>query len=458
MWLAIAIQVVSGCDPSGKKSTENSRAVASTRPSSLKMLVVDDSELAKETGRRWAAEGQFELIVETCTAQEIRDKKFVVDANVDLLVMPAALEPEFVAADQLVEIPVHSLESPEFSQGGLLAHFRGNLATLDERQYSLPLGAPQAMLLIHESLAKLEGFSPLTWESVKQSLANVDEDKRKIVYPDAGDWLAWSLLARAASTVRASNDRSVMFVIETLEPLIDSPGFIDALEKMQAEAAALNPDAPRTPNDVFRMVAEGKALAGLGWPNPLGNTGSSGDSIAGVYPWRLPGSVRRYSRKQSAWFERKPTEQSRFDLFGIDGRCVGVTTASLHAGTSMELAIWMSNKFSNELCTQSVASGPFRKTHLVKPNLWIGMPVLPDAAEQWASEIEASHAALLPVVFPPLAGRDEYLAVLASGVRKCLVNEKSAEEALHETSTEWASITEKHGVDVQKTRIRWRRP
>jgi len=462
-WFGLALMSASGCDTAGRSGTEDPTAVTSGQPSVLKMLVVDDPDLAAETGRRWAAEGRYDLLVETCTEQEIRDKKYVVAADIDLLVMPANLEAEFVTAGQLVAIPASTLDSPAFSQMGLLPHFRGILASLDGRQYSMPLGAPQAMLLIHESLARQPGFSAQAWDSLQQAVTAGGEPGgstdviRKFVYPDSGNWLAWSLIARASSTVRASDDRSMFFVADSMEPMIDTPGYVEALEKMCAEAAETDPDSPRSPADVYRMVLEGKALAGIGWPSPLENGNVGVTSIGSVFASRLPGSTRRYSRKQGEWTERLSTEQQQFDVLGIDGRCVGVTTASLHAGAALELASWMCNQSSSVLCSRSAASGPFRKSHLADPVTWLGVSIAPDAVGQWASAIDESHSAPLPVVFPALEGRDEYLNALSNAVRQCLDGEKTAQDALKETAAAWSVITEKHGVENQRIRNRWRK-
>jgi hypothetical protein len=172
---------------------------------------------------------------------------------------------------------------------------------------------------------------------------------------------------------------------------------------------------------------------------------------------RLPGASQYFSRRASVWQERYSGDPLQYDLLHVDGRVVAVTSASLHAGEAFELAAWLSGgEAAAVIAAKSVATGPFRLTHLDQPAVWTGVGLPPEQAAHWSAAIRAAHESGLPFVFPGLAEPESYIAALANAVRRTLIGEAGAGTALSEAANEWRSITARIGVARQKSCLRRR--
>lgn len=462
--IVAALLALSGC-PQSRSGPEQSAAPQAVAPDFLKLVVVDDSGMADEIRRRWNAEDRYQLRVEELTSAELAGSGFVLAADVDLVVFPSGLETALVDAGQLIGIPAEVIADDAYNESGLLSHFRGAMSRLSGVQYSLPLGAPQLLWLTSANnlpdpaaAAEPEAAEPgeLVWESVEAVLDRPDGEKR-LAIPDSGDWLAWCLAARAVSTMRSAGEPAVFFDSATLEPLINTPPFVRALEQLMKLAIPPDPSGERTPAAVFQMVVDGRAAAGMGWPSqqkdpaPAAAAGSGGDTLGeSVLALRMPGSRRRFSVRENVWVDRAFGEQFQYELRGMDGRMVGVTTASLHAATALEIAVWLGNPASSLVSVRSASCGPFRKAHLANPEPWLGTSLGLEAVPAWAAAIESSHLSRLPVTFPALLGSGRYLARLSEAVRESLVNGQPAQDSLDAAAADWKKLNEEYGVEKQK--------
>ncbi len=455
----LIVASLTGCDPAARPVTSqpgaNGTAGQPADSVSLKLLVLNDEQFADDVGRHWNAEDRGLLTVENASIESLQAGDWQLSPDIDLVVFPLGIESRLIDAGQLVAVPDFVLQSPGFARSGLLTHYRSRLVAWQGQYWSLPLGSVPFLLLHHSGLKLDVGSGPLTWAAVDQAVKSSGEGEdnaRQIVYPDAGNWLAWSLLARAVPLFRSSAEPGGLFVPETMEPLIDSPPFVRALEEMAATAMPLG-DSPRTPADAFQMVASGAAAAGLGWPDAdFQNENVSGDAIA---IQRLPGAEPYYSRRESGWQTRLPEDSRQYDLIHVEGRAVAVTSASLHAGEAFELAAWLSGgQSATRLSARSAATGPFRTAQLDDPTVWTGTSLPTEQAANWSSAIRQCHASGMPFIFPGVQAPDEHLAALAAAVRQTLDGRASAQASLAQAAEEWRSITARIGVALQKANLR----
>lgn len=419
----------------------------------LHLIVVDDPPLAAAIERRWAAEDRGPLRVTPTSAPAIRDSSWVLPADCDAVVFPFACEADLIDAGQLVPVPAHVLDSDLVARGGWLPAYSSRAAAWSGGFWSLPVGAATLMLVEGPDLKAAGG--PPGWQRYQADPAAEPEsaarDRRpgRVVYPDAGAWLAWSLLVHAVPMFRSIGEPGHLFVVETMEPLVDSPPFVAALEQMMRTAARPGTIAVG-PVDVFRMVASGEAQAGLGWPG--GMTGQEGGAAGRRVKFlRPPGSSRWFSRRDQQWRERGPEEARQFDVLFADGRAVGVTTASLQAGRAFELAAWLdSSETGRHVAPASDFAGPFRTSSLGRPEDWLGGVQNPDSALSWVEAMNGIHQSRLPFVFPGVRQPQRYLEALARAVREVLVDDARPDLALAGAADAWRSITRDIGIDLQR--------
>lgn len=455
----LGVALLPGCDPVAPRDSAPTQAeVTGPQPETgftLKLLVIDDERLADEIGRRWNAEDRWPLTVERTTREALSRTDWQLAPDVDLVLFPVAMEARLIDAGQLIAAPDFVLESPGLARSGLLTHYRSRPMAWGSQFWSMPLGSVPILLLHNTSLSLDLQKRPLTWADVDEAVKSAPEaggQPQGIVYPDSGDWLAWALLARAVPLFRSSAEPGGLFVPETMEPWIDSPPFVRALEELQATAIPPG-ETPRSPAEVYRMVAQGEAAAGLGWPDA--DFEGEDHSARPLAIQRLPGAETWFSRRESAWQSRLPDDARQYDLLHADGRAVAVTSASLHAGEAFELAAWLSGgEPATMLSAQSDATGPFRAFQLSDPAPWTGAGLAAEQAANWSAAIRDAHSSGMPFVFPGVAAPDEYLAALAAAVRRTLAGSAGAQESLNQAAEEWRAITSRIGVAEQKANLR----
>ncbi len=101
-----------------------------------------------------------------------------------------------------------------------------------------------------------------------------------------------------------------------------------------------------------------------------------------------------------------------------------------------------------------MANGPYRNSQLSDLGRWTGESISPDAAEDYAQAIAASHQAKLILSFPRIVEQYKYLEILAQSVRSFLGNGDSAAITLQMVSDRWHELTTRIGPRVQRDFLR----
>eukprot|EP01048_Picozoa_sp_COSAG05_P030661 COSAG05_NODE_10775_length_547_cov_0.910714_1_plen_104_part_00 len=83
--------------------------------------------------------------------------------------------------------------------------------------------------------------------------------------PLAERWAAWTFLARAAPSVCNRGKLSTVFDRENIQPLINLPPFVEALEQLKSIASQRSRDLD--PAGVFRLMQKGESAIALSWPS-----------------------------------------------------------------------------------------------------------------------------------------------------------------------------------------------
>jgi multiple sugar transport system substrate-binding protein len=268
-------------------------------------------------------------------------------------------------------------------------------------------------------------------------------------------------LARAAPYAKHRDNYSTLFNIQTMEPLVAGPPFVQALEELVA-AAKLGPGDPLRYDPLEARAAfwRGECGMALTWPTAAvdGNKKAS-QSQAGVeIPVgfaELPGSRRVFNQGMSAWDTRAEDDATQVPLLAVSGRLGVVSAKSANIDAAFQLLHWLSDsQMSPSISATSPATTLFRQSNLKMPGKWVEKPVSALAAVQYADVTEATmrHEQWLGALRMP--GRAEYLAALDDAVAKAVRGEKSAMDALLQADKKWREITERLGVDRQRAAYR----
>jgi len=296
------------------------------------------------------------------------------------------------------------------------------------------------------------------------------------IEPLAPGWAGLVLLARAAPYAKHRDNFSALFDIETMEPLVSGPPFVQALEDLVA-AAKLGPRDPLRFDPASARAAfwNGQCGMALTWPTAaeergfereLAASAASKNSKSTKIPAKLdpsirvgfaelPGSRRVFNLANHLWDQRADDEDTRVPLLAIAGRLGVVGKKSANADATFQLLLWLSgSQMSPQVSAASPATTLFRQSNLKSPGQWVEKPVPATAAVQYADATEAAlrHEQWLGALRLP--GRAEYLTALDDAVAAAVRGDKTPLDALLEADAKWQQITERLGLKRQKAAYR----
>jgi hypothetical protein len=191
-----------------------------------------------------------------------------------------------LAKEPFLELPMSLLNGTEINKAELLSHFRTDLAKYRNKNFVVPLGAPQLLLVYRaDVLAALQVEPPKTWSELDALVAKLGEAKElknaegealpwAVGQPLGGNWAAHLCLARVAGAISGHGRLSTVVNVETFKPLVDSKPFVEAFGAMaqweKTRAAGGVAGAYADPEAVFRapLSINGKTVEGK-WTRAL---------------------------------------------------------------------------------------------------------------------------------------------------------------------------------------------
>jgi len=240
-----------------------------------------------------------------------------------------------------------------------------------------------------------------------------------------------------------------LFRFETLEPLIDQPPYIRALEELAAAANSGGfAEARFSPVEALDELKAGRCAMAIGWP-AADLAKNERDEETKTRFAMVPGAEQAYRFATKGWEPRSPEDNSHVPLLSISGRMAAVSASSADPRRAAGLVLWLAGReVSQQVSPHSAATTLFRHSQVATSSRWTGW-LSPTASRQYAEVLDQSFA--LPRAFPGLTlpGRLDYLAALDEAVQKAVAG-KPASEALAEAAKQWSSITEKLGLEQQR--------
>ena len=462
--------MAAGCSP--KPAVGPKAGSIPAAPTELIVLVVGDSIMADGVTRHWQAEGRGETKVTEITAAEWAKQDFVIEPQIDVAIFPASFQADVVTRERVLEIPSETWLGEEINKNELLNHFRTRVTRYGNKIFTLPLGAPQFMLVYRaDVLAAIETPIPQTWEELDSIIEKLNGQPdlkdatgnslpTRFAQPTGDNWAAHMLLARVASAVSGYGRLSTVFHVESMRPLIDSPPFVQSLEKMAAAERRVDGSAAGTsfadPADVYRALAEGRAAIGITWPSAQ-FVKESTPASRNLRVARLPGSAKWFEQSQQVWTERLPGEQVQVDYLGFGGSVAAVSRNSLHASESLQFVAWLCNKRTNlQISTQLLETGPLRVSQLADPIRWCGESISAEGAEEFSQVTAATHESRTVFTFPRIVGQHEYIAELSTACRAFISGQftsETVESTLKSVAEKWQALTETHGGPSTQSRL-----
>lgn len=436
----------------------------------LRVLIVDDPALAEAVQLQWRARAEGEIEVLQKSAEELVDPRRKRLAA-DVVIYPNGLIGELAERDWIVPIAKDVFNGPEFGRRDIFDQVHQREVVWGEQAYAVPLGSPQLTVMYDAERLQQRGLDPpKTWEEYAILCVLLGSDgahsfavpsRWVVVEPLGPGWAGQVLLARAAASARHRSYFATLFDLDTMEPLIDSPPFVQALKELVAAAKHGPAEAIEySPADVRQLLLTGRCSIGLTWPSAASGQGVEAPPddapMVSLTAAGLPGSDRVYCQGDGQWQQREPEETGRVTLLGVAGRIGSVVKGARRPGEALGMLLRLSGpEWSPAISPQSPATTLYRISQIEQAAAWTGDGFEPDAATEYAELTRETYRCPLWVISVRIPGRKRYLDALDDTVHAAIRGEKSPEQCLEEAAQQWRAITEEIGLDKQKAAY-WR--
>ncbi len=474
--LALAVVVilclVSGCTNSTPAPTQDKVQ----RSAPLRVLIVDDPGLVEAVQREWAARAEGEIDVQQMSSEELVDPRRT-RLSADVVIYPSGLMGELAERDLIAPVSRDVFNGPEFGRRDIFDLIQLREIIWGEQVYAVPLGSPPLTLVYNAGLFDELGLQPpQTWEDYAALCSEVstvndtpedDSASEAVVQPVAEPlgpgWAGQVLLARAAGYARHRSYFAVLFDLDTMQPLIDSPPFVRALDELVLAAKQGSSDAlTYSPADVRRLLVGGRCAMGLTWPSNAEAEANRGDQLrtdaatVSLRTAELPGARQVFYMGDQQWQDRKSSESGRVTLLSVSGRLGSVTKAARREREALDMLLRLSSaEWSPYISPYSPATTLYRTSQLDRAVAWVGSDLDADATREYADQTKEALRRSLSINSVRLPGRKRYLDALDEAVHTAIRGDQSSEAALQEAATRWQEITEELGGERQKSAY-WR--
>lgn len=454
--LLFLISFSTGCP--WKKTDENVQVQKWKRVEpndSFKLLVIGDPEIARKAGQlvgTWEETTKSTYTVSEMTVDVFKNGTL---PDVDAVIAPLELEGLLLQKDFPGVIKTDGKDFPKEEWNDLFDLQKYQMTRCGRDMKMVPFGSRFCVCYYRaDLLEKLGENPPETWpeysalcEKLNQEFSG-DSGWNASLEPTAAGWAAKTFLSRVAPYATHRDFYSMLFDLNTMEPLLNTEPFVRALTEMKQVNPALLHFL--TPDQVRDAFWSGKCGLAITFPasQPMSETVVASDVQAGICP--LPGAIRAFNPQSKKWDARLSGESQHVPAM-IEGRLAMISAKSTHPEATLDLLLWLSGEeWGTEVLAASNATGISRKSQLRRPTQWVEKQMPPKTMSQYITVLNKQMAGNTVLVIPSLPGQDEYLQVLDEHVRKVLSGEMEPQAALDAVGEQWKLITERYGLESQK--------
>ena len=237
------------------------------------------------------------------------------------------------------------------------------------------------------------------------------------------------------------------FELETMKPLINNPGFVEALGDWVEATKYVPPGGMNFGlGDEINSFGGGQTLSSFSWDDALIAAMEDGSPIKNkVAAAPLPGADRVWNRVTGKW--ENQYNQAPYIVWGW---AVGVAKQSKVQEMAFDYLCFFANDANHQadLAIGRFGVNPFKKSDF-DPNIYIDtMGWDPEIARSYTETLLGMEEKSTNRVFPlRVPGVFEFTGAVAVGTSKALAGQLSPQEALDEVAKEWEAILGRVGKD-----------
>jgi multiple sugar transport system substrate-binding protein len=245
------------------------------------------------------------------------------------------------------------------------------------------------------------------------------------------------------------------FDLETMEPLINTPGFVAALEDF-VKAQDLYPVGGRRMSffDAIRTFGRGNVVFSDSWDDPFIEAMEPGNPLRNQVAAALsPGSRKVWNRRTGKWDEFPNLNHAPYIVYGWTS---GVNKASAHKDAAFDFLGFYANRKNHRADLQVGRFGmnPFRRSDL-DVRLWVEQAGWdPAVARSYVNTLDRQARSRNRVLDLRIHRGQEYVHQLAVGVYRAITGRDTPQAALDAVAGRWRELTQRVGVDRQRDAYR----
>ena len=344
----------------------------------------------------------------------------------------------------------------------LFKGLRERVVSRERAPIAVPLAAPALVCYYRRDLLKAAGLKPpANWEDYQTLLDGLDQWAPKLVAvePLGQDHRAATFFARSLAFAKHPENYSVWFDLESGEPVVQTPGFVEALATAQRAWKRMPSSiSEMTPADCRRAVIEGHAALALAFePSSVTEATSRVERAPGIEIGicRLPGSRRVFNRYSQRWETSAAGNLHAPGLCGTTGLAAGVT---LPTNGSKDVAAWnllttlVASEFESAWAT--LPKTPCRESQISTAPTWNNAGLTAEEASQYVDAVAQMLRDPQLVAELPLPRADELRAATARCISQVFSGESEPASALVALQAEFDEIANSVGRDSLRAAYR----
>lgn len=440
-----------------------------TPPFIAKPVQMFRADWEKETG------GKVRLI--TAPWGELYPKmfsSFVLGArNYDIIIFPAAYLADFASNGFLAPLDTFIAADTRIDWLDILPVYREKISTYAGTIYAITMDGDSHMFYYrrdaienpeHQAKFKAKyGYDlapPKTWAEVRDVAEffngwDWDGDGRKeygvVEGMRKGAQGFWTFFSRSAAyTSIPGQAQGLFFDPETMNPLINDPGHVQALEDWIEIIEFGVPGMINMDNGEVRSVyAAGEAALAIDWGDVgvISDT-DPGSTVKGKVGYSiLPGTTRAWDYVKESWVDFPEVNHAPYLAFG--GWIAGIDAKSDNVEAAYDFLSYLGSPENSYISVTTPETGfnPYRESHFEKLAGWYGYGFVNPEDYLGAIEATIAHSNVQPDIRIPGAFR--YFEALDAQLAMALAGAKTAKQALDDAAKEWEAITEDLGKEEQ---------
>ena len=371
-------------------------------------------------------------------------------------------------APYLAPVPEKYLATPEFSD---VTQAFLDVATWDGSIVQYPIDGDRNYLKVrsdqyndagvqagYEAATGDELAIPKTWTEYQQQaefFTGSDwDDDGQLNYGSAevtkrDDLMFSAFISRAAAyTKNPDVTGGLFFDVETMEPQINNPGFVRALEDFVAAKSTWAPGGSNFGlGDEILSFGGGQTALSYTWDDAFIQAQQEDSAIRNkVQAAQLPGADEVWNRDSGQWDTPSEPNQAAYFTWGW-------TSAVTEISTQKEMAFDFLCFFSNtanttlDLGIGRFGVNPYRNAHF-DAAFWESQGWSAETAATYVKTFADMEESTNKVFDLRVPGVNQYMSSMATGVAAAIAGEQDPQEALDAVAEEWNDITELVGKDA----------